>query len=280
MTFKQIQLGKTDLRTARLGIGVGYRIDAKAIEWAIAQGINYIFWGSIRFMPAASVVRTLGSANRDKVIIATACYGQRYLHQPLMVTYSCHRALKKLRTDYLDVFQLGYLKRTPSNSVIKALVKLKEKGLVRHLGITTHNRKLAAKLLKSPEFEFFNIRYNAANRGAEKDLFPHLHSSEKILVNFTSTRWGQMLRPVKGWPENKPIPKAVDCYRFVLSRPEISICLTGASDISQLKQNVKALELGPMSEDELKWMREFGDLVYKTKSHVMESKKISPAYPE
>jgi len=268
MGFEQFPLGKTSLEAARLGIGVGYHIDAKAMAWAVENGLNYIFWGSLKFRTVPRALKLLGK-NRDKAIIAVPCYGARYVSSSKWVNFSVNRALKVLKRDYLDIFQLGWLEEVPKDIVMEAVLKLKEQGKIRHLGITTHNRKLAAKMLEDPNFEVFNIRYNAANRGAEKEIFPFVKDSHAI-VNFTSTRWGQLLKPIKGWQGK--VPTALDCYRFVLSQPEVSVCLTGAKNIKELRENIKVLNMEPMLEDELNWMREFGDLVYKGKSHVMESK--------
>ncbi|TET53404.1 MAG: aldo/keto reductase [Actinobacteria bacterium] len=277
MAFEQQPLGKTGLKTARLGIGVGYHINGKSMAWAIENGINYIFWGSIKFRTVPKALKLLGK-NRDKAIIAVPCYGHKFIPLSRWVTFTVNSALKALKRDYLDIFQLAYIPKIPSDSLIEAMLKLKEQGKVRHLGITTHNRKLATELFKNKDFEIFNIRYNAANRGAEKEVYPYVDN--QVIVNYNSTRWGQLLKSIAGWPENKPVPKAIDCYRFVLSRPEVRLCLMGVSNLRQLRGNVKALEKGPMSEEELQWMREFGDMVYNKKKHFMDSKKISPAKPE
>ena len=277
MAFEQTSLGKTGLKTSRLGIGVGYHVDGKSMAWAVENDINYIFWGSIKFRTVPKALKLLGN-NRDKAIIAVPCYGHKFIPLNAWIKFTVNRALRVLKRDYLDIFQLAYVSKKPSDSAMEALLKLKEKGKVRHLGITTHNRKLAAELFRDPNLEIFNVRYNAANRGAEKEIFPYV--DDQVIVNFNSTRWGQLLKSVNGWPESKPVPKAIDCYRFVLSRPEVRLCMMGVSNLKQLRENVKALEKGPMSEDELNWMREFGDIVYGKKKHIMDSKKISPADPK
>jgi aryl-alcohol dehydrogenase-like predicted oxidoreductase len=58
------------------------------------------------------------------------------------------------------------------------------------------------------------------------------------------------------------VPDAATCYRFVLSNPNVDVCLTAPSNIRQLEANLKALEQGPLSDEELAWMREFGDVVH------------------
>jgi len=57
------------------------------------------------------------------------------------------------------------------------------------------------------------------------------------------------------------VPTATDCYRYVLSRPEVDVCLTGPANPAQMQAAFEALRRGPMSEDELAWMRRVGRAV-------------------
>ena len=64
-------------------------------------------------------------------------------------------------------------------------------------------------------------------------------------------------------PGQSPL-SAVDCYRFVLSHPGVDICMTGARSEQQMRENLKVLETGPMSEDELSRMRTIGDHIHRS----------------
>ena len=55
---------------------------------------------------------------------------------------------------------------------------------------------------------------------------------------------------------------AGDCYRFQLSSPHVDVALTGPATGAELEQNLDALEKGPLSPDEERWMREFGHTVH------------------
>jgi predicted aldo/keto reductase-like oxidoreductase len=55
---------------------------------------------------------------------------------------------------------------------------------------------------------------------------------------------------------------AGDCYRFCLSNPHVDVVLTGPADRPQLEENLAALERGPLSPDEERWMREYGRVVH------------------
>ena len=54
----------------------------------------------------------------------------------------------------------------------------------------------------------------------------------------------------------------MDCYRFALSKPAVDVCLTGPASAAEMAANLRTLELGPMSAEELNWMRSVGDRVH------------------
>lgn len=266
MAYEQLSLANTGLKSARLGIGTAYGLKAKDLVWAVENGINYIFWGSFKRGTVPKAIQMLGPSKRDKVILVAPCYSHKILSQPSVIKLSLQRALQRAKTDFVDIYQLGYISSKPSDKIIEALQEIKDQGLAKHIAISTHNRKLAEQLIQDSPFEIFMIRYNAANRGAENEIFPFVDPKRHVIVSFTATKRGKLLKKPYSWPEGKYRPAAVDCYRFVLSRPEVNVCLTGAKNRKELEENLKALELGPMSEQELAKIKEFGDIVYGIKS--------------
>jgi aryl-alcohol dehydrogenase-like predicted oxidoreductase len=117
-------------------------------------------------------------------------------------------------------------------------------------------------LAKDEDFDVLHFRYNAAHRGAEKDIFPFLGGDKRPgTVAFTATRWGKLLDPKKVPPGEKA-PTAADCYRFVLSNPAVDVCMSGAKTVEQMRENLTVLDSGLMTEDELARMRRIGDFVY------------------
>ena len=131
--------------------------------------------------------------------------------------------------------------------------------MVRYLAVSTHNRKHAAEVAAGGEIDIVHVRYNAAHPGAERDLFPLLPEREKRagIVNFTATSWGQLLQPSRV-PAGDRVPTAGDCYRFVLTEPAVDVCLTGPKTPEQFQNALDAWGRGPMSADELAWMRRVG----------------------
>jgi len=68
-----------------------------------------------------------------------------------------------------------------------------------------------------------------------------------------------MLKRPKKWPEDKPIPTVSQSYRFVLSHPKVDLCLAGPSQWAHVKELTEIIKEGPLSQEELTFMREFGD---------------------
>src|SRR5690606_28608254 len=132
-----------------------------------------------------------------------------------------------------------------------------EEGRVRAIAMSGHNRPLFAELAQRADnpIDIFMIRYNAKHTGAEKDIFPHLPEQRPGMIAYTATSWGQLLN-AKKTPEGEAPLRASDCYRFVLSNPNIDMTLCGPSSEDELLEACEALKKGPLSaEDEARARR-------------------------
>jgi aryl-alcohol dehydrogenase-like predicted oxidoreductase len=103
------------------------------------------------------------------------------------------------------------------------------------------------------------IRYNAAHPGAEQDIFPHLARRRPAVVAYTATAWRRLLRAPRGWKDRVPTPG--DCYRFCLTDTHVDVVLTGPRNVAELRENLAALEKGPLSPEEMIFLRKFGNSV-------------------
>jgi hypothetical protein len=129
------------------------------------------------------------------------------------------------------------------------------------LAVSSHNRLLAAAFAASGNFDIVHVRYNAAHPGAERDFFPNLPPAPRPgTVAFTATSWGQLLNP-RFTPPGERTPTAADCYRFVLSNPEVDLCVTGPATDAHVEDAVTAERMGPLSPDEIAWMKRVGAAV-------------------
>ena len=178
------------------------------------------------------------------------------------VRQGAENLLKELKVDYLDVYLLGWLGITSAWTAAteRELLHLRESGKVRAIGCSIHNRERAGQLAASSPLDLLMIRYNAAHPGAERDIFPHVKDHKPSILAYTATRWGKLLKRPRGW--DGPVMSAGDCYRFQLSSPHVDLALTGPASRAELEQNLDALEKGPLTPEEEKWIREFGRKVH------------------
>lgn len=262
MDFSQpTVLGRTGLNVGRLGISSSFGAPTNAFLEAFECGCNYFTWGTFirgRSGPMGEAIRTIvGSGDRDKLVVAMLTYA----HQPWLTEHFLIKGLKIAQLEYTDVLLLGYYSKRPPQKVIDSALSLKEKGLVRFIGLTTHNRRLITELNKEGVFDIIHLRYNATHRGAEEDIFPFLTEGRPGLVGFTATDWRKLLKPGKMPPGEKPLT-AAECYRFVLTNPAIDVCMTGAKDMRQMRENLGVLKKGPLTALAMKRIRRIGQHVY------------------
>jgi len=254
-----------DKRAFRMGIAGNYGIDSSDVECAAERGVNYWVWGA-SFKKVTAGIKAVIRKDREKNVVSMLGWG----FFGRQVRQSIEKALRKLNTDYLDVFKLGWLGRTStySQGVIDSLLKLKQEGKIKAIGTSIHDRKRAGQLALDSELDLLMIRYNAKHTGAEEDIFPHLKKRNPSVVSYTALAWQQLISPMKSigmapWPGDKEevkIPPLTPelCYRFVLSNPHVHLVLTGPKNREQLMMNLRAMKQGALTPEELDWIRQYG----------------------
>jgi predicted aldo/keto reductase-like oxidoreductase len=264
MFNEPVVLGRTGLKVGRLGIASGYKAPTAAIEEAFERGCNYFTWGTVikGYVPTMrdALKHIVAKGQRDRLVLATFSYA----HNTFLTERLLTRGLKSAGLDHADVLILGYFAHTPPDRLVEGARRLKDKGLVRFIGLSSHNRKMLGAQAAGGAFDVMHLRYNAAHRGAETEIFPLLPAeTEKRpgTVSFTATRWGQLLKAKKMPPGEKPLT-APECYRFVLSNPGVDVCMSAPRTLEEMRQNLAVLDAGPMTEAELERVRRIGDCVH------------------
>ena len=258
---KKILLGRTELSVSRLGIAHGYGPESSSIEKAFHEyGVNYFVMGDRKNKGIVQAIKNLSPNHRENLVICYQTLGP--FAWPLK--WQTKRILKKLGLDYIDVLIMSGVNKKPSKRLVDTARKLQESGQVRFVGMSGHQRKAFGALAQDPDnpIDVFMLRYNAVHSGAEKDIFPYLKKdSHPGVTTFTATCWRKLLNPKK-MPEGEKPLSARDCYRFVLSNPNVDVCLTGPSNKEQLQDNLLALEDGPLRPDEMDRIRNIGAFIY------------------
>lgn len=266
--FLRAPLAKLGTPVCRIGLSATYRPGRETVAKALDEGLNYFFYFGFD-NHATSVLRETVHGRRDQFVLATGAYNWILWHQPLRRTLE--RRLRQLGTDYIDVFHfLGVTRRKHFTQEVRdELQAVRESGLVRGVSISTHDRVFAAELARDGVLDAMMIRYNAAHRGAETEIFPNLPASNPAVISFTATRWTQLLRRPRGHPKDGRVPTAGMCYRFVVSNPAVNVCLMAPGNLRQFEQNLAEIRQGPLVEDDMQFMRSFGDIIYRQQKYFM-----------
>ncbi len=266
--FQHRPFGNTGVSVSPLGLSASYYPGRKAVYAAVEEGVNLFF--SFGFdVQMTRTLREVMPSRRDEFVLVTGAYNYLWKAQDVRKTFE--KRLRQFRTDYIDVFLfMGVMKPAQFTArVHEDLVKLKEEGKVRAVGLSCHDRAFLGKLAEAGDVNALMLRYNAAHRGAERDIFPHLAAHNPGVISYTATRWTYLLRRPKGRPKNSRVPSAGECYRFVLSNPNVHVVLTAPRNERELRENIAAVRRGPLGEEDMKFMREFGDAVYNQKKWFM-----------
>jgi aryl-alcohol dehydrogenase-like predicted oxidoreductase len=255
-SWEKVAFGKTGLSVSPIGIGSSYGVGSADIERAHERGINFFFWGLRRRASFGQGLRHIAAKDREGVVIAA----QSYTRVASLMRPSLECALRSLRVDHVDLLGLGWWDDLPPGRILEAAYELMQEGKVKHLLLSSHHRPAFAPMMESLDLGGIMVRYNAAHPGAEREVFPHVPAEESKapgVLAFTATRWGSLLdrAPV---PKAEPVPRASDCYRFVLSNPRVQSTLAGPRTGSELDEAMCALDRGPLAVDEMAWMRRVG----------------------
>jgi predicted aldo/keto reductase-like oxidoreductase len=233
------------------------------VEHAIARGLNYLNWcGHPDGMSRA--VAALGGS-RDQVVVAA----QFQARSAADAAREFASMQDQLRTERIDVVTLYYVESeqewgeiTGPGGAWEYLAEQKCRGRVKLIGLTSHQRRLAAAWAGSGRLDLLMIRYNAAHRGARREVFPTTSARGIPVVAFTGLRWRALLAPTPADPAGFQPPGAADWYRFCLAEPAIAVVLTAPGDRRELEENLALLDdWRPPHADQHEALRLHGDRV-------------------
>lgn len=205
--MEYLTLKNSDLRVSRLCMGgcpmggygwgdVSQKELIAAIECAIDNGINFFDTADTYGLGQSEVTLSKGlGSNRHKVIIESK-FGvrlfngvTRYDNSPNYIKSALEGSLKRLNTDYIDVYVVHYRDGiTPIEDVVSTLETLKEQGKIRYFGLSNvYSNELSEYLNFKGKFVCCQNEYSLACRKYENDL---LSLSDNLDV--TPLTWGSL----------------------------------------------------------------------------------------
>ena len=282
-------LGNTGLRVSILGFGaspLGNEFGiadpeegTRAVHHAIEQGINY-FDVSPYYGRTLAETR-LGEAlrgRRDTVILATKMgrYDKDrdtgFDFSARRVAQSVEESLRRLQTDYIDVFQVHDIeygrKEQIVHETLPAMARLKESGRVRLVGITGYPLRILRDVAEVVDVDTIlsYCRYNLMDRSMDDVLTPLVREQGIGLINASPLH--MRVLTAKGAPDWHPAPRRVLktgeqvaevcrsqgtdvadlAMQFVLQHDDVATTLVGMSKVRSVERNVKSVGVAPDPE--------------------------------
>ena len=282
-------LGKTNLLVSEIGFGgewlERHEFDegVALIKYAETKGINIIdCW-----MPDPKSRDIIGEAikdNRSKWFVqghigSTYKDNQYYRTRDMeYVVPAFEDLLKRLKTDYIDLGMIHYVdseeewEQIQSSEYLKYVFELKEKGIIKHIGMSSHNPKVAMKAAKTDYIEMILFSINPA--------FDMLKAGDNIMDDMSSDKFSEKLKDIdpirvefyktckennigltvmKGFAGGRlfdasrsPFGVAltpVQCIHYALSKPSVGSILCGYDTKQQIDEAVGYESATPVQKD-------------------------------
>jgi aryl-alcohol dehydrogenase-like predicted oxidoreductase len=303
-------LGRTGLKVSvaglgtggfsRLGLGTG-KDEAHAvgiIRAALDLGVN-LFDTAAAYGTEPVLGKGLRGTPRDQVVICTkAPFGISTTgSSPERAVASLDRSLKELGTDYIDIYQLHGVSPAAydhaRDAIAPALLREKEKGKFRHLGITETGpgdlpHEMVQRACRDGMWEVAMIAFHMMHQNARTNVFPltRQHRVGTLLmfaVRNIFSRPERLAATIRELADAGELPReltagpdplgflvhpggassVVDAaYRFVRHEPGVDVVLFGTGDEAHLRTNIGSLLKPPLPDpDRAKLTSVFGHLV-------------------
>lgn len=234
--MRYLELGNTGLKVSEFGFG-GIPIqrisDAEATEiltLAYESGVTFFDTATGYGTSEERMGRAL-SAVRERIVLATKNFGgdgkecREFFEQ----------SLRRLRTDYVDIFQFHnvgtpgrYAQIMAPGGAYEFAVRAREKGQIRHIGFSSHNNRIALDMVRTGQFATAQIAFNLLGDRPAAELFPEAKKRgmgvivmkpfgggqiESAATAFKYLRQFPELIPIPGFESKAQITEILDIYK-------------------------------------------------------------------
>lgn len=169
--MRKVRLGRTELEVSKTSFGalpiqrVSFDEAARLLRRAYDAGVNF-FDTANAYTDSEEKIGYALSDVRDKIIIATKS-GVTSLN---FIRENLDKSLRRMKTDYIDIYQLHNPAELPSDDVYEFLLRAKEAGKIRHIGITNHRPGIAREAVESGLFETLQFPFSLLSGEKEEEI--------------------------------------------------------------------------------------------------------------
>ncbi len=260
------ELGRTGVRVSILGVG-GYHLglpqdeqeSIRIVRRALDHGMNFLdnCWDYNEGKSEERMGKALRDGYRQKAFLMTKLDG----HTAQAVREQLDQSLRRLQTDRIDLVQIHEVIRDDDpeqcfapGGAIEAYLEAKKAGKLRFIGFTGHKdpriHKHMFEVAKQHGFHFDTVQMpinvlDAHYHSFEKEVLPVAVQEGTAVLGMKSMGAGLILE--------SGAASALDCLRYAMSVPGVSVTITGCDGEGVLEQALwLATTFKPMSEQERK----------------------------
>lgn len=240
------RLGRTNMLVSVIGFG-GIPIQKtdketaiRLVEKAKELGINFIDTARGYGLSEELIGYGINKTGRENWIIASKSPVRDYEGMKKEIEIS----LKKLNIDYIDLYQLhnvrtieDYNKVMSEDGALRALKEAKENGLIKEIGITSHDLHTLEKAIETLEFSTIQFPYNPVENQGEK-LFKRAKELDIGVI---------VMKPLAGGA----ITNSKLSLKYILENQNVTTVIPGMKEISHIEENATVgIELSNLTIDE------------------------------
>ncbi len=290
-----IKIGNSDVTSEKLGLGTnkvgghnlfndlkdedGYAVVKEAIDKGITTLDTAYMYGLGRSEEIIGDV--IQDYDRSKLVIATKAAqdpdnDNKPNNSPEFLKKAVDDALKRLKTDYIDIFYIHFPdETTPKDQAVAALQELKEAGKIKAIGVSNFSLDQIKEANKDGYVDVVEDNYSLVHREAEKNLFPYLKKNKIAFVpyfplasglltgkynlgdakkfkQFTAEQFSDVMDALGvvhkvANKTNSNVGEVV--LAWYMKNPDVSIVIPGARKPEQVDLNAKSLEIDLRNSD-------------------------------
>ena len=201
--MERIHLGKTGLEVNRMGFGgipiqrVSEEQAVKTVLHAVNCGVDFIDTSRAYTNSEERIGKALKLTDR-KVIIASKSMSQTADG----VRADIDTSLKNLQMNFIDLYQCHYVKDDEAYKTIisaggalEGMRKVKDEGIIGHIGLTSHNQDLLLKILDDDIFETIMVCFSLLEPHAKEKVIPKAIEKNIGVIAMKSFSGGVLFKP-------------------------------------------------------------------------------------